>query len=98
LLTRSISSKLSRVQYELLAQRAQKEGISVSECARRLLLLAESDTNCPSRSQQARAEIRALRAIVLNLLFALVNGERMTAAQMQFVIDRADEQARKDAI
>lgn len=98
MLTRSISTKLSREQYELLAQRAQKEGISVSECARRLLLLAKSDADCPSRSQQTQAEIRALRAIVLNLLFTLVNGERMTATQMQFVIDRADEQARKDAL
>ena len=98
MLTRSISTKLSREQYELLAQRAQKEGVSVSECARRILILAESDTDGPPGLQQTRAEIRALRAIVLNMLFALVNGERMTATQMQFVINRADEQACKDAL
>lgn len=70
----------------------------MSECARRILILAVSDTGSPPSQQQTRAETRALRAIVLNMLFALVNGERMTAPQMQFVIDRADEQARKDAI
>ena len=98
MLTRSISTKLSREQYELLVQRAQKEGVSVSECARRILILAVSDTGSPPSQQQTRAEIGALRAIVLNMLFALVNGERMTSTQMQFVIDRADEQARKEAL
>ena len=36
------------------------------------------------------AEVVALRAILLNVLFKQSNGERLTAADMQRLIDRAD--------
>jgi hypothetical protein len=36
------------------------------------------------------AELLALRAILLNVLFKLANGEKPTAEEMQRLIDRAD--------
>lgn len=36
------------------------------------------------------AELVALRAILLNVLFKLVNGQTLTAEEMQRLIDRAD--------
>jgi hypothetical protein len=36
------------------------------------------------------AELVALRAILLNVLFRQSNGERLTAEEMQRLVDRAD--------
>jgi hypothetical protein len=36
------------------------------------------------------AELSALRAILLNVLFRQSNGERLTAEEMQRLVDRAD--------
>jgi hypothetical protein len=36
------------------------------------------------------AELSALRAILLNVLFKLANGQPLTAGEMQRLIDRAD--------
>jgi len=36
------------------------------------------------------AEMSALRAILLNVLFKLANGQPLTAEEMQRLIDRAD--------
>ena len=40
--------------------------------------------------QALMAELVALRAILLNVLFKLANGEKPTAEEMQRLIDRAD--------
>src|SRR5258706_16169149 len=37
------------------------------------------------------AELVALRTILVNLHFAIANGQRMTVEQMQTLIDRADQ-------
>jgi hypothetical protein len=41
--------------------------------------------------------VLALRTILLNLFYALSRGERMTAEQMQQVIERADADKLKKA-
>jgi hypothetical protein len=43
-----------------------------------------------AEAQALMAELVALRAILLNVLFKLANGERPTADEMQSLIDRAD--------
>jgi hypothetical protein len=43
-----------------------------------------------SRAEALMAEVVALRAILLNVLFRQSNGERLTAEEMQRLIDRAD--------
>jgi hypothetical protein len=43
------------------------------------------------------AEVVALRTILLNVLFKQSNGERLTAEEMQRLIDRADSDKLKKA-
>jgi hypothetical protein len=43
-----------------------------------------------TRAEALMAEVVALRAILLNVLFKQSNGERLTAEEMQRLIDRAD--------
>ena len=48
-------------------------------------------TGCGGTGQMAlMAKLVALRAILLNVLFKQSNGERLTAEEMQRLIDRAD--------
>jgi hypothetical protein len=48
-------------------------------------------TGCAGTGQVAlMAELSALRAILLNVLFRQSNGERLTAEEMQRLVDRAD--------
>jgi 2-iminoacetate synthase ThiH len=43
------------------------------------------------------AEVVALRAILLNVLFKQANGERLTSEEMQRLIERADSDKLKKA-
>jgi hypothetical protein len=43
-----------------------------------------------ARAEALMAEVVALRTILLNLLFKQSNGERLTAEEMQRLIERAD--------
>jgi hypothetical protein len=43
-----------------------------------------------ARAEALMAEVVALRAILLNVMFKLANGQPMTAEEMQRLIDRAD--------
>ena len=48
-------------------------------------------TDCAGTGQVAlMAELVALRAILLNVLFKLAKGQTLTAQEMQGLIDRAD--------
>ena len=50
-----------------------------------------------AEAQALMAELVALRAILLNVLFKLANGEKPTAEEMQRLIDRADSDKLKKA-
>jgi hypothetical protein len=43
------------------------------------------------------AEVVALRTILLNVLFRVSNGQRLTEEEMQRLIDRVDSDKRKKA-
>jgi len=66
----------------------------VSEWARSALLAATTPTPGspnPNHSNDAvLGEVRALRAIVLNLFYDLANGDQITVERMQEIIARAD--------
>jgi hypothetical protein len=70
----------------------------VSEWARGALLAATTQTPVglstnptPNHSNDAvLAEVRALRAIVLNLFFDLANGEEITVESVKEIIAKAD--------
>ncbi|MEZ5352985.1 MAG: hypothetical protein R2762_10150, partial [Bryobacteraceae bacterium] len=79
---------------------AAASGQSVSEWARSALLAATmptpSNPSNPNNSNDAvLAEVRALRAIVLNLFFDLANGEEITVESVKEIIAKAD--ARKSS-
>jgi hypothetical protein len=93
--TKSISTKVTGEEYARLEELAGATGQSMSEWVRtKLLDQVERETE-----ETVLAELLGLRTILLNLLFAVANGEAMTAEQMQAVIERADasklERARK---
>lgn len=90
--TRSISTKVTEEEY------AQFEALAgaktISEWARDVLLSAAN----PSPAEQTIvAELLALRTILLNALYRMAQGEKLTAEQMQAIIDRADANKEKKA-
>jgi hypothetical protein len=71
--------------------------VNLSEWVRETLLASlngqepKASTDCVGSGQVAlMAELSALRAILLNVLFRQSNGEQLTADEMQRLVDRAD--------
>lgn len=84
--TKSISTKVTPEEYARLAALAGEE--TISEWARRVLLRAAA----PAPGETAvLAELLALRTILLNLQFAVHNGEPLTPEVMRRLIERADQ-------
>ncbi|MEZ5352979.1 MAG: hypothetical protein R2762_10120 [Bryobacteraceae bacterium] len=91
--TRSVGTKLTEEEFARLESLAAASGQSVSEWARSALLAATTPTpSNPSNPNQdaVLAEVRALRAIVLNLFFDLANGEEITVESVKEIIAKAD--------
>jgi hypothetical protein len=93
--TKCIGTKVSEEQYAQLQRAAQTEGKTLSEWCRGVML--SSANGRPSKATETggdghalMAELVALRAILLNVLFKLAKGEPVTAEEMQRLIDRAD--------
>jgi hypothetical protein len=88
--TKTIGAKVSDEEYAKLE--AAAGSMNLSEWVRETLLeRAEGGAVvAPPAEQVALAELLALRAILLNVLFKLANGEAISAQQMQALIDRAD--------
>jgi hypothetical protein len=89
--TKSIGTKVTDEEYARIAALAGTQ--TVSEWARTTLLNA---TDKPADST-VLAELLALRAILLNLHFAICAGERVTGETMQRLIDRADDEKHEQA-
>jgi hypothetical protein len=85
--SRSVTGKVTEEEYARLEARAHPEKIST--WARDVLLQALE----PGAGERALlAELLALRTIVVNVIFALANGNTITTEAMQGLIDRADQQ------
>jgi len=84
--TKSISTKVTDEEY------AQFEGLAgeqtISEWAREVLLKA---TKPNAGEQTMLAEVLALRTILLNVHFAVAQGQTLTDEKMQQLIERADQ-------
>jgi hypothetical protein len=103
--TKTVGTKLSEPEYAQLEAAARERGLTLSEWCRTVLLAsgnghatkaAEADTS--GAGQQAlMAELVALRTILLNVLYKQANGERLTAEEMQRLIERADADKLKKA-
>jgi hypothetical protein len=92
--TKSIGFKVSEEEYAQLETAAQAGGCTLGEWCREVVLGSSQETKptgpSGAEAQALMAELVALRAILLNVLFKLANGEKPTAEEMQRLIDRAD--------
>ena len=100
--TKSIGFKVSEEEYAQLETSAQVSGRTVGEWCREVMLASANAQppqagQGPAQAQALMAELVALRAILLNVLFKLANGEKPTAEEMQRLIDRADSDKLKKA-
>jgi hypothetical protein len=94
--TRSVtlSTKVSEEEYAALEKLAQARGVTVSEWCREVLLRAggrERGGEADSGNEETLlAEVLGLRTILVNVLFGMANGERLTEEQMRKLIEKAD--------
>ena len=95
--TKTLSTKVSNEEFTQLEAAASKSGLTLSEWCREALLASLNGQEPKSTNDSAAtgqvavlAELVALRAILLNVLFRQANGQTVTAEEMQGLIDRAD--------
>ena len=84
--TKSISTKVTDEEYAQFEALAGEQ--TISEWAREVLLKA---TKSNAGEQTMLAEVLALRTILLNVHFAVSQGQTLTAQEMQQLITRADQ-------
>jgi parvulin-like peptidyl-prolyl isomerase len=84
--TKSISTKVTDEEYAQFEALAGEQ--TISEWARDVLLKA---TKPNAGEQTVLAEVLALRTILLNVQFAISQGQTLTVEEMQQLIERADQ-------
>jgi hypothetical protein len=100
--TKTLGTKVSEEEFAQLEVAASERGLTLSEWCRETLLASvngqeEKSADSGRADQALMAELVALRAILLNVLFKLANGEKPTAEEMQRLIERADADKLKKA-
>jgi hypothetical protein len=104
--TQFAGAKVTEKEYAEIEKLAESRGLKVGEWCRETLLARVSGqepraaTDCAGAGTgqvALMAELSALRAILLNLLFKLANGQMLTGEEMQRLIDRADSDKLKKA-
>ena len=100
--TKSIGTKVSEEEFARLEQAAQKASKTLGEWCREVMLANANDqpeklNGIGGEAHAVMAEVVALRAILLNVLFKQAKGEPLTAEEMQRLIDRADSDKLKKA-
>lgn len=84
--TKSISTKVTDEEYAQFEASAAEQ--TISEWARDVLLKA---TKPNAGEQTVLSEVLALRTILLNVHFAISQGQALTTEEMQRIIERADQ-------
>jgi hypothetical protein len=92
---KTIGAKVSDEEYASLEDLAQKRGLTVGEWCREVLL---AELLAHPAEQTILAEILALRTILLNVVYALGQGETLSPEKMQQLIERADGEKGEKAI
>jgi hypothetical protein len=90
---RTVGSKVTDREYEQLAAIAEREGVTVGEWCREVLLArvnAAQGVVATAAEQTLLAEVVALRAILLNALYKLAPQEDLTDLDLDRLIERAD--------
>src|SRR5271156_2941009 len=98
--TKSIGTKVSEEEFARLEQAAQKASKTLGEWCREVMLAStnvqpEKLNGIGGEAHAVMAEVVALRAILLNVLFKQAKGEPLTTEEMQRLVDRADPADRK---
>jgi hypothetical protein len=91
--TKTLGTKVSEEEFAQLERAASERGLTLSEWCRETLLASVNGHEpqaAAGTGQALMAELVALRAILLNVLFKQANGQKLTAEEMQRLIDRAD--------
>ncbi|MGC2830056.1 MAG: hypothetical protein WB627_19735 [Candidatus Acidiferrum sp.] len=90
---RTVGSKMTESEYEQLVAVAERDGLTLGEWCREVLLARANATvgKGPSPPEQTLlAEVMALRTILLNALFKLAQGAVLTTEELDRLIERAD--------
>ena len=100
--TKSIGTKVSEEEFVRLEQAAQKASKTLGEWCREVMLGSANGQPAngaggTAGAEALMAEVVALRAILLNVLFKQANGEHLTSEEMQRLIERADSDKFKKA-
>ena len=100
--TKTLGTKVSEEEFAQLEAAASERGLTLSEWCRETLLASVNGQEVKSADpggtgHALMAELVALRAILLNVLFKQANGQTITAEEMQRLIDRADSDKLKKA-
>ena len=83
---KSVGTKVTAAEFDALERRAHAQKLTLSEWVRAELLNIKKDDG----DEVLLGELLALRTILINLLFSLGKGERLTAEAMKELIERAD--------
>jgi hypothetical protein len=100
--TRSIGTKVSEGEYAQLERAAQMAAKTLGDWCREVMLTSPNGqpakaTRTADEFHVLMAEVVALGAILLNVLFKQANGEPLPAEDMQRLIDRADSGKLREA-
>ena len=91
--SRTVGSKMTESEYEKLVAVAERDGLTLGEWCREVLLdraSANVGKNPSTPEQILLAELMALRTILLNALFKLAQGAVLTTEEMDRLIELAD--------
>jgi hypothetical protein len=88
---RTVGCKMSDAEYEQLLAVAEREGLTLGEWCRDVLLERANGRKAKPVEETLLAEVIALRTILLNAFYKLAQGEALTPDEMQRLIERADQ-------
>ena len=94
---RSLGTKLTEVEYARVEAAALKAGVGLSEWCRRAVLDFVERDGSASVENVVLAELLSLRAVLLNVMFRLTNGQPVSEDEMRRLIERADREKQKRA-
>jgi hypothetical protein len=83
---KSVGTKVTETEFVALEIQARARKLTLSEWVRAELLEPKQSRD----DEVLLAEVLALRTIMINLLFSLAKGERLTTEAMKELIERAD--------
>jgi hypothetical protein len=81
---------MTESEYEKLTAVAEGDGMTLGEWVREVLLERMEGRKPTVIEETVLAETLALRTILLNAFYKLAQGEKLTAEEMQAIIERAD--------